>query len=282
VHNPALASSYPETPPGWERIRRRRVGPFTTHVDFRRPDGEIVSWSSRRHRKHASLLSRARRHPGTWWVPRRASWWIGVLFAVGSLCFLVGPFPGFVELVGSTVDGIVFFVGSIFFTSAALLQFVESGNADRGPEGAGRRRFRLVTFEPRRIDWWSCAVQFAGTLFFNRSTFHALQAGLDANEYDRLVWTPDLLGSICFLVSGCLAYLEVCGSAVCRPRRTIEWWIAAVNLAGCVAFGISAVAAYVVPSTGSALDLAAANAFTALGALCFLIGAVLLLPEAAD
>ena len=51
-----------------------------------------------------------------------------------------------------------------------------------------------------------------------------------------------------------------------------------MNLLGCVAFGISAVAAYVVPSTGSALDLAGANVFTSLGALGFLIGAVLLLP----
>ena len=195
---------------------------------------------------------------------RRATTWIGILFAIGSTCFLVGPFPGFVELVGSRADGLVFFVGSIFFTSAATLQFVDGG-----------------LFLPRSLDWWSNGVQLVGTLFFNISTFHALQAGLNANEYDRLVWTPDLLGSICFLVSGYLAYLEVCGGALCRPRRTLEWWIAAVNLAGCAAFGISAVAAYVVPSTGSALDLAWANAFTALGALGFLIGAVLLLPEAA-
>ena len=51
-----------------------------------------------------------------------------------------------------------------------------------------------------------------------------------------------------------------------------------INLAGCVAFGISAVASYVVPATGTALDLAAANAWTSLGALCFLVGALLLLP----
>ena len=54
-----------------------------------------------------------------------------------------------------------------------------------------------------------CFLVGAGTFFFNRSTFHALRSGLDANEYDRLVWTSDALGSICFLVSGCLAYLEV-------------------------------------------------------------------------
>jgi hypothetical protein len=77
-----------------------------------------------------------------------------VLFAIGSACFLVGPLPGFVELVGSEVDAAVFFVGSIFFTSAALLQMLHSGGG---------------------LDRWSCVVQFAGTLFFNVSTFHALQ-----------------------------------------------------------------------------------------------------------
>ena len=186
---------------------------------------------------------------------RRTTWWIGVLFAVGSTCFLVGPFPGFVELVGSKVDGMVFFVGSIFFTSAATLQYVDGG-----------------LYRPRGLDWWSSVIQLAGTLFFNVSTFHALQTGLDANAYDKLVWTPDWRGSICFLVSGALAY------AVAGRRWTRNWWIAFVNLLGCVAFGISAVMAYVVPSTGSTIDLAGANAFTSLGALGFLIGAVLLLP----
>jgi hypothetical protein len=56
-----------------------------------------------------------------------------------------------------------------------------------------------------------------------------------------------------------------------RPRT-----MAAVNLAGCVFFAISAVAAYVVPDTGSVLDLAAANWNTALGALCFFVGALML------
>jgi hypothetical protein len=44
----------------------------------------------------------------------------------------------------------------------------------------------------------------------------------------------------------------------------------AVNLLGCAFFGISAVAGYVVPSTGSMLDQAAANWNTSLGAGCFL------------
>jgi hypothetical protein len=202
--------------------------------------------------------------PRRWLAPERATWWVGVLFAIGSTCFLVGPFPGFVELVGSRVDGMVFFVGSIFFTSAATLQLLTTANAWRG------------------LDWWASAVQVAGTIFFNVSTFDALREGLDVNEYNRLVWAPDAFGSICFLVSGYLAYYAVCGRLACRPRRTREWWIAAINLLGCVAFGVSAITSYVIPSTGSALDLARANATTAFGALCFLVGALLLLPAASD
>jgi hypothetical protein len=48
------------------------------------------------------------------------------------------------------------------------------------------------------------------------------------------------------------------------------WWQPAVNLLGCIFFGISAVAGYIVPSTGSMLSQAAANWNTALGAACFL------------
>jgi hypothetical protein len=38
----------------------------------------------------------------------------------------------------------------------------------------------------------------------------------------------------------------------------------------CIFFGVSALAAYVVPSSGSMIDLAAANWNTSLGAACFL------------
>ena len=58
-----------------------------------------------------------------------------------------------------------------------------------------------------------------------------------------------------------------------------EWWIAALNLTGSVAFGVAGVASYFVPDTGDILDLAAANWMTGIGALCFLAGAVGLLVE---
>jgi hypothetical protein len=204
---------------------------------------------------------------------RRLIVWTGVLFAIGSTCFLIGPAPGFINLVGSHADGVTFFVGSIFFTSAAFLQYLEAASAGRPG------RLRVFTFEPHRIDWWATVVQFAGTLFFNASTFHAMDEALDTESVNRLVWAPDALGSICFLISGVLAYAEVRGGGIRAVRHTRSGRIAFVNLLGCILFGISAIASYVVPETGDALDLAAANWTTALGALCFLIGALRLLGE---
>jgi hypothetical protein len=55
--------------------------------------------------------------------------------------------------------------------------------------------------------------------------------------------------------------------------------VVTVNLAGCVAFAVSAVAGYVIPATGAPVNVALTNAATSIGALCFLIGALLLLPE---
>jgi hypothetical protein len=92
---------------------------------------------------------------------------------------------------------------------------------------------------------------------------------------------PGRAAAVRALVSGYLAYVEVSGHLLGRPRRTLESAIATVNLLGCLAFGVSAVASYVAPTTGDERNLAVVNTFTALGALCFLIGAVLLLPEGA-
>jgi YrhK-like protein len=184
--------------------------------------------------------------------------WMALLFALGSTCFLVGPFPGYVQLVGDTADAITFFVGSILFTGGGALQswlaWGEWRAHSRGGRAAG----------------WSAIVQSAGTLFFNVTTYHAMHVALTSPEYNRLVWRPDWRGSICFLVSGAIAYLASPRRGWLPQRRAEGWWQPGVNLLGCIFFGISAVAGYVVPSTGSMLDLAAANWNTSLGAACFL------------
>jgi hypothetical protein len=195
-----------------------------------------------------------------------AWWWTGALFAAGSLCFLLGPMPWFLRLVGPQADGAVFFVGSLLFTSAATLQWRATVDAGRTTAGVPPGR-RWLAWQPRRADWWSSGLQLLGTLAFNATTLRALGTALDSPSYDRLVWRPDAVGSVLFLASGCVAYVEVSGGAV--------------NLFGCLAFGVSAVAAFVLPATGSEADVALANTGTAVGALAFLVGALLLLSEGA-
>jgi hypothetical protein len=177
--------------------------------------------------------------------------WMAGCFALGSTCFLIGPFPGYAQLVGESADAITFFVGSILFTAGGGLQ-------------------SWLAWAERGAGWWAAIVQSAGTLFFNVTTYQAMHTALTSSEYNKLVWRPDWRGSICFLVSGAIAYRASARNGWLPARGGPGWWQAGVNLLGCVFFGISAVAGYVVPSTGSMIDQAAANWNTALGAACFL------------
>src|SRR3954451_18829545 len=148
-------------------------------------------------------------------------WWMALAFAAGSACFLVGPFPGYVALVGPLADALTFFVGSVLFPAGGALQVVVAAR-DRRARGAGSAAWRAAT------------IQFAGTLFFNVTTFRALQTALSDPSYDRLVWRPDAFGSTCFLVSGLIAYVAVPRHGLLPLRTGRGWWQPGVNLAGCV------------------------------------------------
>ena len=183
--------------------------------------------------------------------------WMALSFALGSTCFLIGPFPGYADLVGATADAVTFFVGSLLFTTGGALQTWLAA-AERRHPGAGRAA------------WWAATTQSAGTLCFNVSTFRAMQTVLSSPNYDQLVWRPDAVGSTFFLISGVIAYRASPRHGWLPARGQAGWWESAVNLLGCVFFGISAVAGYLVPPTGSVIDQAAANWNTSAGAACFL------------
>ncbi len=241
---------------------------------------------SRYRRKHQFGVT----PPGsTWWAPNDRGWWIGVLFAIGSALFALGAFPGYASLVGTKADSVAFFAGSIFFTSAGFLTYREAVDAGERPppagagmaaaDGPGRRPRRFLVFEPRRIDWWATAIQLLGTMFFNISTGNAMSTDLTAQAAYQSVWVPDAFGSICFLVASGLAWGEACRGWFAWKPRSWAWWITLINLLGSVAFGVSATAGYINPATGQLKDAERANLGTFVGALCFLAGALLLLPE---
>ena len=263
-----------EVPTDWKSVDHRRVVGFVTSQTWRRPDGRLVTWVSRAHRKGPRPGATAE---GTWWAPHALGWWVAVLFIIGSTCFAIGPAPGYLAWVGYRADAVTFFVGSIFFTSAALCQYIQTVRVPRAlGDTATHVHTPFLGIEPRRIDFWAAGVQFIGTLFFNVTTFNALRTNID---YQQHIWTPDWRGSICFLVASELAYLEVGHRVFSWMPRSRSWRITALNLLGSVFFGISAIASYTSPTTGAPVSVFWTNAGTFAGAVCFLVGALLLLPE---
>ncbi len=177
----------------------------------------------------------------------------GRRYAVGSILFALGATPGYIGLVSPTVDAATYFIGSIFFTWAATMQLRD-----------------VRAMRAGRLDLWADAILWVGTLCFNASTIFAIAQNLTAAQENRFVWRPDAVGSALFLVSSILAVVAISRSAATWAPHVRDWRIAWWNLLGSVAFGISALGAYVVPSSGEVANANLANLGTFLGALCFL------------
>ena len=193
--------------------------------------------------------------------------------------FLIAPFPGFVELVGRASTGWC----SSSARSSSPRRPRSSASRPSMPtvhRAGGHRRFRLLAFEPRRIDGGAACSSSWARCTSTRTPSGRCRRGSRSRRMTG--WSGDLTRSD-RCASSSLATWRTSRSAVVsrRPRRGLEWQIAAVNLAGCVASGSRPSPPLSSPRPEASSTCTAANAFTAFGALCFLVGAVLLLPESA-
>jgi hypothetical protein len=217
------------------------------------------------------------------------SWWIGVIFAFGASLFMLGSAlslaPSLARSWSLQTNAInaIFFAGSIPFTTAAYLQLFQAANAgdDSRPRTPTSRHVQLLGWYPGEIGWLSCALQFVGTLLFNVNTFDAMQPNLSWMQRDLMIWIPDFAGSILFLLSGYLALAETCHAYWAWKPASLSWWVTLINFVGCAAFLVSALFAFVPPTSPGADAATISVAFTLLGALGFLVGSLLMLPEAA-
>jgi len=189
-------------------------------------------------------------------------------FMIGSAFFALGSAPGFGSLVGAAWVNIVYFVGAWFFTGAALIQLVLSGAMTVPVEYAPGRMFRA--------EWLAAATQFFGTLLFNVSTTGALAAHTIKGQ-QHLVWTPDAGGSVAFLISACFVLLAFARLHPFWSVRTADWWSGQINMAGCIAFGVAAVASFIT-TAGVTVDAVLANVTTFIGGVCFFLSSLIVLP----
>jgi hypothetical protein len=213
--------------------------------------------------------------------PARLNATVACLFIIGSTLFALGSVPAYVNAVGTTADSVTYFVGSIFFTAASFSQLVQA----QTPAMTGvdldsqheRAPVRLRAWLPHDRNWLAAITQFPGTVFFNISTLAALVHNATVKQQDRRIWRPDFYGSTLFLVASVFAILAIGRFLSFRPR-SLPWWIAWLNMIGSILFMASALASYVLPRTGELINSQISIIGTLLGALCFLLGAVLMFP----
>lgn len=276
-----LASTI-EQPP--ERpLKAVGAGPFITLQHLSLAQG-VQIWQARDHRKGLGPPP-ATAHPI--WRTHAYNTVMAAGFAVGSMLFITGAYlslaPDQAQALALNLPNVnlIFFFGSIFFTLAAYLQLSQAAHAEPHPGTPNpAHQPTLFGWRPRDPGWLASATQFVGTLLFNANTFDAMLGGGWLRQ-DLLVWGPDMAGSILFLISGYLTVIETCHSWFNWRPRSLAWWIVMINLLGCIAFMGSAIFAFVPPAGALPSTVALSIGLTFVGAVGFLVGALLSILESA-
>lgn len=199
-------------------------------------------------------------------------------FVIGGSLFCAGALLAQAHVGGPRLAAAVFMVGGVFFTTGGYASVLQVANAPRGadPDGVIRAaEWRWWSIEPGRLDWASAVALFVGTLYFGASLTAALLGDLTTAQLHRLVWSPEFIGCVLFLVSGHLALTEMHRDRPRGRRTDLGWWIVVVNQIGSALFMAAAVAAFVRPSTGDELAVGVANWATFAGAACFALAGVM-------
>ena len=274
-----------------EILKTERFGPFITKQIFSNYSGIIETWESRLHRKglEATFLKDFNAAKKAFWNGFKKvatlNWWISIVFSIGSFLFILGSLlslwsPLALHFKLSTTEvNFVFFLGSIPFTTAAFLQLLQAYLASKKLNKSTGFQNEKKGLNLWSLGFLSALFQFIGTLLFNVNTFNGTKSNLSILESDIAIWTPDFIGSILFLISGYLAFIEVGHRYWKWEPKNISWWVVFINLLGCIAFMISAFFAFVPQGGASNFSVQMSLVFTLIGAFCFFVGALLMLPE---
>jgi hypothetical protein len=254
-------------------------GPFVSSVQWRRPDGGTATWDSRNARKRGyievlvgGVVHRIRTRPATAIRLIRVNAVAGVSFAIGGALFTLGAvLAQWSTAPASTID-LVFLCGGFFFSTGGYASIVQEINSPRSIDADGslaETRWRWWAYEPMRAGWVSAFVLFVGTLAFAISLVDVFLSSLSTKQQDHLIWAPEMIGCVLFLVSGHVAIEEICHGRFRLMPRSLGWWVVTVNQLGSILFFLSGLAAYVRPVTDEVINTDLMNWGTALGAFCF-------------
>ena len=202
---------------------------------------------------------------------RRTNLLAAVAFTIGGSLFAIGAWVAQVGSGDATTAACIYFAGGLFFNTGGYASVVLVSNMPGGSGDGVAAGWRWWSYEPYSLAWLSAFVLFAGTLAFGVSLLDSFLDGLTTKGENRLIWTPEVVGCILFLISGHLGLRDV-GR---RPRWDLGWGVVAINQLGSILFMISALAAFIRPETSSVVNVDVANWGTFTGAVCFAVGGVM-------
>jgi hypothetical protein len=214
---------------------------------------------------------------------RRANELAAGAFLLGGSLFAVGALLAQADVGGPRLAAVVYLVGGVFFCTGGYASVLLAINAPhRRRDGTwARAPWRWWAREPRNVDYLAAAVLFAGTLVFGVNLLDSLLGHLTPTQEDRLVWNPDVIGCLLFLISGLLAMVDISGSWWRLRGEGLGWWIVFVNQLGSVLFMAAGVASFV-RADGDMIAVAIANWGTFGGAVCFALAGAMQFYESPD
>jgi hypothetical protein len=280
------------TPDGAHAKQTGGRGPFVSRVEWQHSDGGSAIWDSRRARKRGfievirdGVVQRIRARPARAIRLGRFNAISGVSFFFGGAFFTLGAVLSALEVGSPVALDWTFLVGGFFFSTGAYAALVQEINSPHGIEDTGElieSPWRWWSYNPQRPGWTAAFVLFCGTLAFAISLLDVFMDNLDRPQQDHLIWAPEMVGCVLFLVSGHIGIIEICHGRVRLLPSSLGWWIVTVNQLGSWLFLLSGLAAYIRPATGDVVSVALINWGTALGAACFSIAGLAQLFERPD
>jgi hypothetical protein len=295
----------------WIHVRHRPSG------DQRFPlpgDHGTLVWNSRSHRKGRrprwqppgpQPARHLRTTPFRWWgwEPGNLSWWVGFLFTVGSVVWLLNGsllmwpvaargFENWSTSLSAFVGGSIFLIGAYaalaeVFHRCPFLQIQRK--KDRPPEihlahhprhrhPQGRRR-RLFAWELESWAWWLNAAQMVGATVFLVACAAGLLLPAGPSFPERpWYWDPQMIGASFFLLASLMAMIEAQEKPWKPAWKRIGWHAALFNGVGAIGFFLCA---WYGANTSSPTTLYWGSTFSTFwGSLAFLLASYLMLLEA--
>src|SRR6476659_545262 len=187
-------------------------GSFVSKVQWEHPDGSTATWESRRARKRGfievlrdGVVQRIRTRPAHAIRLGRCNTVSGISFFLGGGLFTLGAGLSQLDAASASTINWTFLIGGFFFSTGAYAALVQEINSPRGIDKDGaltENRWRWWAYEPNRPGWVAAFTLFCGTLAFAVSLVDVFISGLGAQQINRLIWAPEMVGCVLFLVSG--------------------------------------------------------------------------------